>query len=86
MLAVARNLDVATSDLAAMRTQQHNWLELLIRLFAKRQFTHLLVRPDLVASRFDELSENTPLNRVCRAAAKRLTGITRSLENHRRLM
>ena len=117
MLAVARNLGVATSDLAAMSTQVHNWLELLIRLFTKRlqtairrglprryvrheedlavlrgtlnvkrQFTHLLVRPDLVASRFDELSENTPLNRVCRAAVKRLTGITRSLENHRRLM
>ena len=117
MLAVVRNLNVATSDLAAMSTQRHNWLELLIGLFAKRlrtairrglprrytrheedlavlrgtlnvkrQFTHLLVRPDLVAARFDELSENTPLNRVCRAAVKRLTGITRSLENHRRLM
>lgn len=117
MLAVVRNLDMATSDLATMSTQRHNWLELLIRLFAKRlrtairrglprryvqheedlavlrgrlnvkrQFTHLLVRPDLVACRFDELSENTPLNRVCRAAVKRLTGMTRSLENHRRLM
>ena len=117
MLAVVRNLDVATSDLAAMSTQRHNWLELLIRLFAKRlrtairrglprryvrheedlavlrgtlnvkrQFTHLLVRPDLVACRFGELSENTPLNRVCRAAVRRLAGMTRSLENHRRLM
>lgn len=117
MLAVVRNFDVPTSDLAAMSTQRHNWLELLIRLFAmrlqtairrglprryvrheedlavlrgtlnvKRQFTHLLVRPDLVACRFDELSENTPLNRVCRAAATRLAGMTRLLENHRRLM
>jgi 5-methylcytosine-specific restriction enzyme subunit McrC len=117
MLAVVRNLDVATSDLTAMSTQVHNWLELLIRLFAKRlrtairrgfprryvrheedlavlrgtlnvkrQFTHLLVRPDLVAARCDELSENTPLNRVCKAAVSRLTGMTRSLENHRRLM
>ena len=117
MLAVVRNFNVPTSDLAAMSTQRHNWLELLIRLFAmrlqtairrglprryvrheedlavlrgtlnvKRQFTHLLVRPDLVACRFEELSENTPLNRVCRAAATRLAGMTRSLENHRRLM
>ncbi|MDE2981401.1 MAG: restriction endonuclease [Gemmatimonadota bacterium] len=117
MLAVVRDFDVPTSDLAAMSTQRHNWLELLIELFArrlrtairrglprryvrheedlavlrgtlnvKRQFTHLLVRPDLVACRFDELSENTPLNRVCRAAAARLAGMTRSLENHRRLM
>ncbi len=117
MLAVVRNFDVPTSDLAAMSTQRHNWLELLIELFAKRlrtairrglprryvrheedlavlrgtldvkrQFTHLLVRPDLVACRFDELSENTPLNRVCRTAATRLVGMTRSLRNHRRLM
>ncbi len=117
MLAVVRDFDVHTSDLAAMSTQRHNWLELLIALFAKRlrtairrglprryvrheedlavlrgtlnvkrQFTHLLVRPDLVAGRFDELSENTPLNRVCRAAATRLAGMTRSLENRRRLM
>ena len=117
MLAVVRDFDVPTSDLAAMSTQRHNWLELLIELFAqrlrtairrglprryvrheedlavlrgtlnvKRQFTHLLVRPDLVACRLDELSENTPLNRVCRAAAMRLAGMTRSLKNHRRLM
>lgn len=117
MLAVVRDFGAHPNDLAAMSTQVHNWLEVLIRLFAKRlqtairrglprryvrheedlavlrgrlnvkrQFTHLLVRPDLVASRFDELSENTPLNRVCRAAVQRLTGITRSLENHRRLM
>ena len=117
MLAVVRDFDVPTSDLAAMSTQRHNWLELLIALFAKRlrtairhglprryvrheedlavlrgtlnvkhQFTHLVVRPDLVACRFDELSENTPLNRVCRAAATRLAGMTRSLESHRRLM
>ena len=117
MLAVVRNFDVRTSDLAAMSTQRHNWLELLIELFAKRlraairrgpprryvrheedlavlrgtlnvkrQFTRLLVRPDVVACRFDELSENTPLNRVCRAAATKLAGMTRSLENRRRLM
>ena len=117
MLAVALGLKVAHGDLAAMDTQRHNLLELLIRLFAerlraavrrglprryvlheedlavlrgtlnvKRQFTSLVVRPDLVASRFDELSEDTPLNRVCKAAVTRLAGVTCLLENHRRLM
>ena len=117
MLAVARDLKVAHGDLAAIDTQRHNLLELLIRLFAerllaavrrglprryilheedlavlrgtldvKRQFTSLVVRPDLVASRFDELSEDTPLNRVCKAAVTRLAGVTCLLENHRRLM
>ena len=95
MLAVARDLKVADADLAAVDTQRHDLLELVIRLFAerllaavrrglprryvvheedlavlrgrlnvKRQFTRLVVRPDQVASRFDELSEDTPLNRV----------------------
>ena len=117
MLAVARDLKVAHGDLAAMDTQRHNLLELLIGLFAerllaavrrglprryvlheedlavlrgtlnvKRQFTSLVVRPDVVASRFDELSEDTPLNRVCKAAVTRLAGVTCVLENHRRLM
>ena len=117
MLAVARDLKVDHGDLAAMDTQRHNPLELLIRLFAerllgavrrglprryvlhqedlavlrgslnvKRQFTSLVVRPDLVASRFDELSEDTPLNRVCKAAVTSLAEVTCSLESHRRLM
>ena len=55
-------------------------------LNVKRQFTVLAVRPDLVASRFDELSEDTPLNRMCKAAVARLAGVTCLLENHRRLM
>lgn len=55
-------------------------------LNVKRQFTSLAVRPDLVASRFDELSEDTPLNRVCKSAVKRLAGVTCLLENHRRLV
>ena len=117
MLAVARGLKVHHGDLAALDTQRHTTLELLIRLFAerllavvrrglprryvrheedlgllrgaldvKRQFTTLLVRPDLVACRFDELSEDTPLNRVCKAAAGKLVGIARSWGNRRRLM
>ncbi|MYI47378.1 MAG: restriction endonuclease [Gemmatimonadetes bacterium] len=117
MLAVARGIRPTSGDLAAMETQRHDLLELLIQLFAdrllatvrrglprryvrhdedlgvlrgalnvKRQFTALLTRPDLVACRFDELSEDTPLNRVFKAAATRLAGLTRSWGNHRRLM
>ena len=117
MLAVARGIRPASGDLAAMETQRHDLLELLIQLFAdrllatvrrglprryvrhdedlgvlrgslnvKRQYTALLTRPDLVACRFDELSEDTPLNRVFKAAATRLADLTRSWGNHRRLM
>ena len=116
MLAVTRKLPVADGELAALDTQRHDLLELLIRLFAdrllaavrrgmprrylaheedlallrgklnvKRQFTHLAVRPDRLACRFDELSENTALNRVFKAAIIRLTGIARSVANTRRL-
>ena len=42
------------------------------RLNVTRQVTHLAVRPDRLACRFDELSEDTPLNRVLKAAAARL--------------
>ena len=38
------------------------------RLDIKRQFTRLVVRPDRLACRYDELSEDTPLNRVLKAA------------------
>lgn len=55
------------------------------RLDVKRQFTHLAVRPDRLACRFDELSEDTPLNRVLKAAVMRLTRIARSAENVRAL-
>ena len=55
------------------------------RLDVKRQFTHLAVRPDRLACRFDELSEDTPLNRVLKAAVTRLVGVTRSAANARRL-
>ncbi len=117
MLAVARGIKPVSGDLAAVETQRHDLLELLIQLFAdrllaavrrglprryvrhdedlgvlrgalnvKRQFTALLTRPDLVACRYDELSEDTPLNRVFKAAVTRLAGLTRSWGNHRRLM
>ena len=117
MLAVARGIRPAPGDLAAMDTQRHDLLELLIRLFAdrllaavrrglpqryipheedlgvlrgalnvKRQFTSLATRPDLVACQFDEMSEDTPLNRVFKAAVTRLANLTCTWENHRRLM
>ena len=116
MLAVAHDLRVTDGDLAALRTQRHSLLELLIRLFATRllaavqrglprryvareddlrllrgrldvvrQFTRHAVRPDRLACRFDELSEDTPLNRVLKAAVTRLACVTRSAGNARLL-
>lgn len=66
---------IHTEDLALLRG----------KLDVVRQLTHLSVRPDRLACRFDELSENTPLNRVLKAAVLRLTRITRSSSNARRL-
>lgn len=66
---------IHTEDLALLRG----------KLDVVRQLTHLSVRPDRLACRFDELSENTPLNRVLKAAVSRLTRITRSAPNARRL-
>ena len=66
---------VHTEDLALLRG----------KLDIVRQLTHLSVRPDHLACRFDELSENTPLNRVLKAAVSRLARITRSASNARRL-
>ena len=66
---------VHTEDLALLRG----------KLDVVRQLTHLSVRPDRLACRFDELSENTPLNRVLKATVSRLTRITQSSSNARRL-
>ena len=55
------------------------------RLNVTRQVTHLAARPDLLACRFDELSENTPLNRVLKAAVSRLVRVARAAANARRL-
>ena len=66
---------VHTEDLAFLRG----------KLDVVRQLTHLAVRPDRLACRFDELSENTPLNRVLKAAVARLARITRSDSNKQRL-
>ena len=55
------------------------------RLDVERQFTHLAVRPDRLACRFDELSEDTPLNRVLKVVVARLARVARSAENARAL-
>ncbi|MCY3830284.1 MAG: McrC family protein [Rhodospirillaceae bacterium] len=55
------------------------------RLDVVRQFTRHAVRPDRLACRFDELSEDTPLNRVLKAAVMRLARMTRSAANARLL-
>ena len=55
------------------------------RLNITRQVTHLAVRPDRLACRFDEFSEDTPLNRVLKAAAARLARRVRSAANVRLL-
>ena len=55
------------------------------RLDIVRQFTHLAVRPDRLACRFDELSEDMPLNRVLKAAVRRLSRLTYSTVNARLL-
>ena len=106
MLAVARDLRVADGEIAALRTQRHDLLELLIRLFAARllaavrrglprryrtrtedlkllrgrldvtrQLTRLAVRSDVLACRFDELSVDTPLNRVLKAAVSKVASL-----------
>jgi len=55
------------------------------RLDVVRQFARHAVRPDRLACRFDELSEDTPLNRVLKAAVSRLALMTRSAANARLL-
>jgi 5-methylcytosine-specific restriction enzyme subunit McrC len=51
----------------------------------KRQFTVLAVSPHRLASRYYELSADTPLNRILKAAVRHLRGISRASENQRRL-
>lgn len=55
------------------------------RLDVVRQFTRHAVRPDRLACRFDELSEDTPLNRILKAAVSRLACMTGSAANARLL-
>lgn len=55
------------------------------KLDITRQITHLAVRPDRLACRFDSLSEDTPLNRVLKAAVARLARLARTAANVRLL-
>ena len=55
------------------------------KLDISRQIARHIARPDLLACRFDELSVDTPLNRVLKAAVVRLRSITRHVANARRL-
>ena len=55
------------------------------KLDIHRQLTRHALRPDRLACRFDELSVDTPLNRVLKAAVKRLRAATVSPSNARRL-
>ena len=51
------------------------------KLDINRQFTRHAIRSDLLACRFEELSVDTPLNRVLKAAVRRLASTSRSGTN-----
>ena len=65
--------------------QEENLRLMRGRLHVVRQVTALAARPDVLACRFDELSENAPLNRVLRAAVIRLSKVVRTAANARLL-
>ena len=67
------------------RAHEEDLARLRGKLDVKRQFTRLAVRPDHLACRFDQLSEDTPLNRVFKAVVSRLSSIARSVPSLRRL-
>lgn len=55
------------------------------RLDVGRQFTALAVNPSKLACRYDELSTDTALNQIMKAAIGRLSRIARTTDNQRRL-
>ena len=55
------------------------------KLNVARQLTHLTVRPDILACSFDNLSVDTPLNRIFKAVILRLSSNTKSIKNYRLL-
>lgn len=71
-----RNYHIVESDLPVLRGH----------LNVPQQFTRLAATPQLLACRFDELSSDTPINRVLKAATVRLGKITRSIRNKRLLI
>ncbi len=54
-------------------------------LDATRQFTRHVANPSRLACRFDELSEDTALNRIMKAVVAHLSRTSRSAENQQRL-
>ena len=67
------------------RLQQDDLPLLRGKLDISRQIARHIGRPDLLACNFDELSVDTPLNRVLKAAVVRLGSITRHAANARKL-
>ena len=67
------------------RHQQDDLSLLRGKLDIRRQITRHFLRRDILACRFDELSVDTPLNRVMKAAVVLLRSITRHAGNARRL-
>jgi len=72
---LARSYIRRENDLPAMRG----------RIDIKRQFTVLAVSPQKLACRYEELDPDIPLNQVMKATVGRLSRLSRSLENQRRL-
>ena len=78
---------------AARRGLPHRYRQLeddlpLLRgkLDVRRQITRHALRSDRLACAFDELSVDTPLNRVLRGAVRRLAPVVRTAGNRRRLL
>ena len=67
------------------RERQDDLLLLRGKLDIRRQISRHVGRPDRLACIFDELSANTPLNRVLKAAVVRLRSITLGSLNARKL-
>ena len=67
------------------RTMNDDLPALRGKLDVRRQIARDAVRADRLACIYDELSVDTPLNRVLKAAVQRLSSVTRSLANRRRL-
>ena len=79
-------LDAVHRGLARRYVRHEDDLSMLRgRNDVKRQFSILATSPHRVASRYDELSADIPLNQILKAAVTRLRLISRTLENQRRL-
>lgn len=67
------------------RRREENLAVLRGKLDIRHQLLRNTSRADRLACAYDELSVDTPLNRVLRAAVQRLAAVTRIAENRRRL-